>query len=61
MMDMDGRKENVYQYDSKNQPLFTLPRRIITDNYNNIYVIDCVANELDDRVVALGQNGFFLL
>ena len=57
MMDMDGRKEHVYQYDSKNQPLFTLPRRIITDNYNNIYVIDCVANELDDRVVALGQNG----
>jgi hypothetical protein len=30
---------------------------LITDNYNNIYVIDCVANELDDRVVALGQNG----
>jgi hypothetical protein len=57
MMDMDGRRENVYQYDSKDQPLFTLPRRIITDNYNNIYVIDCVANEFDDRVVALGQNG----
>ena len=57
MMDMDGRREHVYQYDSKNQPLFTLPRRIITDNYNNIYVIDCVSNEFDDRVVALGQNG----
>ena len=57
MMDMDGRKENVYQYDSKNQPLFTLPRRIITDNYNNIYVIDRLSNEFDGRVVALGQNG----
>jgi len=57
MMDMDRRKQNVYQYDSKNQPLFTLPRRIITDNYNNIYVIDCLSSEFDGRVVVLGQNG----
>ena len=57
MMDMVGRRENVYEYDSKNQPLFTLPRRIITDNYNNIYVIDRLSNEFDGRVVALGQNG----
>lgn len=57
MMDLDGRKENVYQYDSKNQPLFTIPRRIITDNYNNIYVIDCMSLEFDGRVVVLGQNG----
>jgi hypothetical protein len=57
MMDMDGRRKHVYQYDSKNQPLFTLPRRIITDNYNNIYVIDCVSLKFDGRVVALGQHG----
>ncbi|XP_076103869.1 uncharacterized protein LOC143072683 [Mytilus galloprovincialis] len=56
MMSMDGEKEKVYHTDNKGKLIFTLPRRITTDNDNNVYVIDMLDEEERGRIVALDKT-----
>ncbi|VDI62689.1 Hypothetical predicted protein [Mytilus galloprovincialis] len=53
MMNIDGRIENVYHTNNKGKQIFTVPRRITTDNDNNIYVIDIHDEDWDGRILAL--------
>ncbi|VDI62688.1 Hypothetical predicted protein [Mytilus galloprovincialis] len=56
MMTIDGRIEKVYHMDNKGKQMFTVPRRITTDNDNNIYVIDILNEDWAGKIVALDET-----
>ncbi|CAC5379314.1 unnamed protein product [Mytilus coruscus] len=56
VMDMDGRKEKVYDLDNNRKSIFTVPARITTDNDNNIFVLDRLNADFDGRIVAINQT-----
>lgn len=56
VMNVDGRKEKVYHLDYNSKPIFTVPRRITSDNNDNIYVIDILDKNWSGRIVALDKN-----
>ncbi|CAC5379315.1 unnamed protein product [Mytilus coruscus] len=56
VMDMDGRKEKVYHLDNDRQSIFTVPIRIISDNDNNIFVLDRLKADVSGRIVALNKT-----
>ncbi|XP_063425605.1 uncharacterized protein LOC134709367 [Mytilus trossulus] len=57
VMDLDGKKEKVYHLNSNGKPIFSVPRRITSDNDDNIYVID-ILSEKDwrGRIVAVNNS-----
>ncbi|CAC5418603.1 TRIM71 [Mytilus coruscus] len=56
MMNMDGKKDEVYQTDNKGKLIFTVPFRITTDNDNSIYVIDTVDEKRRGRIITLDKT-----
>ncbi|XP_052058822.1 uncharacterized protein LOC127699121 [Mytilus californianus] len=56
MMNMDGKKEKVYHTNKKGKTIFTVPRRITTDNDNNIYVTDILDENWSGRIVSLNET-----
>ena len=53
---MDGKQQHTYQYDSNKHRLFTLPRRITTNNNKDIVVVD-MTSVVTGRVVVVGREG----
>ena len=53
---MDGKQQHTYQYDSNKHRLFTLPRRITTNNNKDIVVVDRTSGHTG-RVVVVGREG----
>ncbi|XP_063434537.1 uncharacterized protein LOC134715912 [Mytilus trossulus] len=53
----NGDREAVYEYDKLNQPIFSYPRSITTTNNGNIHVSDYTSKEECGKVVVLGQAG----
>jgi hypothetical protein len=53
---MGGTPQNTYQYDSSKHRLFTLPRRITTNNNKDIVVVDSTSYDTG-RVVVVGREG----
>ena len=53
---MDGKQQHTYQYDSNKHRLFTLPRRITTNNNKDIVVVDSTS-VVTGRVVVVGWEG----
>ena len=53
---MDGKQQHTYQYDSNKHRLFTLPRRITTNNNKDIVVVDKTSRDTR-RVVVVGWRG----
>jgi hypothetical protein len=53
---MDGKQQHTYQYDSNKHRLFTLPRRITTNNNKDIVVVDRTSGDTG-RVVVVGWEG----
>jgi hypothetical protein len=53
---MDGKQQHTYQYDSNKHRLFTLPRRITTNNNKDIVVVDSTSVDTG-RVVVVGREG----
>ena len=53
---MDGKQQHTYQYDSNKHRLFTLPRRITTNNNKDIVVVDSTSGRTG-RVVVVGGRG----
>ena len=53
---MDGKQQHTYQYDSNKHRLFTLPRRITTNNNKDIVVVDRTSG-VTGRVVVVGREG----
>jgi sugar lactone lactonase YvrE len=53
---MDGKQQNIYQYDSNKRRLFTLPERITTNNNKDIVVVDRTSGDTG-RVVVVGWEG----
>ena len=53
---MDGKQQHTYQYDSNKHRLFTLPRRITTNNNKDIVVLDMTSLDTG-RVVVVGREG----
>ncbi len=53
---MDGKQQHTYQYDSNKHRLFTLPRRITTNNNKDIVVVDVTSVDTG-RVVVVGWGG----
>ena len=53
---MDGKQQHTYQYDSNKHRLFTLPRRITTNNNKDIVVVDRTSDDTG-RVVVVGRDG----
>jgi hypothetical protein len=52
---MDGKQQHTYQYDSNKHRLFTLPRRITTNNNKDIVVLDMTSLDTG-RVVVVGRE-----
>jgi hypothetical protein len=50
---MDGKQQHTYQYDSNKHRLFTLPRRIATNNNKDIVVVDDTSPDTGRVVVAV--------
>ncbi|CAC5390687.1 unnamed protein product [Mytilus coruscus] len=59
VLNQDGDKQLVYEYDNDNQRLFTEPYRITTMN-DIIYVIDYLNNQWEGRVLGLDYGGKLL-
>jgi hypothetical protein len=57
---MDGKQQHTYQYDSNKHRLFTLPRRITTNNNKDIVVVDSTS-DYTGRVEVVGREGEVLL
>ena len=53
---MDGKQQHTYQYDSNKHRLFTIPRRITTNNNKDIVVVDETSSRTG-RVVVVGWEG----
>jgi hypothetical protein len=53
---MDGKQQHIYQYDSNKHRLFTVPRRITTNNNKDIVVVDSTLGDTG-RVVVVGREG----
>ena len=57
-MDKKGKREIFHYLDKENnKPLFTLPWRISSDIYNNLYVIDKISPDYRGRVMKLRGTG----
>ena len=52
---IDG-KQQTYQYDSNKHRLFTLPRRITTNNNKDVVVVDRTS-DVTGRVVVVEREG----
>ncbi|XP_071170954.1 uncharacterized protein [Mytilus edulis] len=53
----DYLRKNILEIDKKGNKLFSYISSIRTDSRNVVYVIDCVDNEDNGRVVAVDRNG----
>jgi sugar lactone lactonase YvrE len=56
IFDMDCKPQHTYQYDSNKHRLFTVPRRITTNNNKDIVVVDRTSGNTG-RVVVVGWEG----
>ncbi|CAG2255569.1 unnamed protein product [Mytilus edulis] len=56
VLDMNGRKENVYHLDNNGQSILTAAARITPDNDNNCYVLDRLNADYDGRIFALNKT-----
>ena len=54
---MDGKQQHTYQSDSNKHRLFTLPRRITTNNNKDIVVVDRTSDDTGRVVVVGGEGG----
>lgn len=57
VMNQTGLREKVFENDCHNKPLFTIPRRLISNNCNIIGIIDLLSEDLNARTVFLDQSG----
>ncbi|VDI63860.1 Hypothetical predicted protein [Mytilus galloprovincialis] len=56
VMDMDGNHVAKYEFDKKNEPLFTDLRDIITTKNGKIFIIDIITDDSRGRVVMMEKG-----
>ncbi|VDI72197.1 Hypothetical predicted protein [Mytilus galloprovincialis] len=59
VLNQEGDKQLIVEYDNNSQRLLTEPYRIITMN-DMIYIIDCLNNQWEGRVLGLDYDGKIL-
>ncbi|VDI57326.1 Hypothetical predicted protein [Mytilus galloprovincialis] len=53
----DYQRKVTLEFDKKGNKLFSYVHRIRTDSRNVVYVIDCLDNDNNGRIVAVDRNG----
>ncbi|CAC5407851.1 unnamed protein product [Mytilus coruscus] len=60
VMNLDGEIQTIWEFDRGNNPLFTYPRYITSNNKGNVGIVDWFSDGGNGRVVILSPNGNIL-